>query len=36
MAEAPIALKAYMDLTDLLGEASLNAVEPQVMMIAAS
>ena len=36
MAEAPIALKAYMDLTDLLGKASLNAVEQQVMMLAAS
>ena len=36
MAEAPIALRAYMDLTDLLGKASLNAVEQQVMMLAAS
>jgi uncharacterized peroxidase-related enzyme len=36
MAEAPIALKAYMNLTDLLGKASLNAVEQQVMMLAAS
>jgi AhpD family alkylhydroperoxidase len=36
MAEAPIALKAYMDLTDLLGEASLNAVEQQGTMLAAS
>jgi uncharacterized peroxidase-related enzyme len=36
MAEAPIALKAYMDLTALLGKASLTAVEQQVMMLAAS
>jgi hypothetical protein len=32
-AEAPIALSAYIDLTDLLGKASLNAVEQQVMML---
>jgi alkylhydroperoxidase family enzyme len=36
MAAAPIALRAYIDLTDLLGKASLNAVEQQVMMLAAS
>jgi alkylhydroperoxidase family enzyme len=36
IAEAPIALTAYIDLTDLLGKASLNAVEQQVMMLAAS
>ena len=36
MGEAPIALSAYIDLTDLLGKASLNAVEQQVMMLAAS
>jgi AhpD family alkylhydroperoxidase len=35
MAEAPIALTAYIDLTDSLGKASLNAVEQQVMMLAA-
>jgi alkylhydroperoxidase family enzyme len=36
IAEAPIALTAYIDLTDLLGKASLNAIEQQVMMLAAS
>ena len=36
IAGAPIALTAYIDLTDLLGKASLNAVEQQVMMLAAS
>jgi alkylhydroperoxidase family enzyme len=36
IAEAPSALTAYIDLTDLLGKASLNAVEQQVMMLAAS
>ena len=36
MAEAPIALSAYIDLTGLLGKASLNAVEQQVMMLTAS
>ena len=35
IAEAPIALTAYIDLTDLLGKASLSAVEQQVMMLAA-
>ena len=36
MAEAPIALSAYLDLTDLLRKAGLNAVEQQVTMLAAS
>src|SRR5258707_967133 len=36
LAEAPIALKAYMNLTELLGNAGLNPVEQQVMMLAAS
>ena len=36
MAEAPIALKAYLDFTELLGKASLSPVEQQVMMLAAS
>lgn len=36
MAEAPIALRAYMELTDLLGESSFTPVEQQVMMIAGS
>jgi alkylhydroperoxidase family enzyme len=36
MAEAPIALSAYIDLADFLGKANLNAVEQQVMMLAAS
>jgi uncharacterized peroxidase-related enzyme len=36
LAEAPIALKAYLDLTELLGKSSLTAVEQQVMMIAGS
>ena len=36
MAEAPIALRAYMDLTDLLSKSSFTPVEQQVMMIAAS
>jgi len=36
LAEAPIALKAYMDLTELLSNASLSPVEQQVMMLAAS
>ena len=36
LAEAPIALRAYMDLTDLLERASLSPVEQQVMMLAAS
>jgi AhpD family alkylhydroperoxidase len=35
IAEAPIALTAYIDLTDLPGKASLNAVEQQDMMLAA-
>ena len=35
-AEAPIALSAYIDLTGLLGEASLNAVEQQVMVLTAN
>jgi hypothetical protein len=30
MAEAPIALRAYMELTDLRGKASLNAVEAEI------
>jgi uncharacterized peroxidase-related enzyme len=36
LAEAPIALRAYMDLTDLLEKASLSPVEQQVMMLAGS
>jgi uncharacterized peroxidase-related enzyme len=36
LAEAPIALEAYLDLDDLLGKASLNPVERQVMMLAGS
>jgi uncharacterized peroxidase-related enzyme len=36
LAEAPIALQAYIDLTELLSKASLNAVEQQVMMLAVS
>jgi len=36
LAEAPIALRAYMYLTDLLGKSSLTPVEQQVMMIAGS
>ena len=36
LAEAPIALKAYMNLTELLGNASLSPVEQQAMMLAAS
>jgi uncharacterized peroxidase-related enzyme len=36
LAEAPIALRAYMDLTDLLGKSSLSPVEQQIMMLAAS
>lgn len=36
MAEAPIALKAYMELTELLGKSSFTPVEQQVMMIAGS
>lgn len=36
IAEAPIALTAYIDLTDLPGKASLNTVEQQDMMLAAS
>lgn len=36
LAEAPIALRAYMDLTDLLETASLSPVEQQVMMLAGS
>ena len=36
LAEAPIALKAYLSLTELLGSSSLTAVEQQVMMLAAS
>src|SRR5712691_4340696 len=36
LAEAPIALKAYMNLTELLGNAGLSPVEQQVMMLAAS
>ena len=36
LAEAPIALKAYLDLTQLLGKSSLTAVEQQVMMLAGS
>ena len=36
IAGVPIALTAYIDLTDLLGKASLNGVEQQVMMLAAS
>ena len=36
IAEAPIALSAYIDLTDLQAKASLNAVEQQVVMLAAS
>ena len=36
LAEAPIALRAYMDLTELLGKSSLSPVEQQIMMLAAS
>jgi uncharacterized peroxidase-related enzyme len=36
LAEAPIALKAYMDLTGLLERASLSPVERQLMMLSAS
>jgi AhpD family alkylhydroperoxidase len=36
LAEAPIALKAYLHLTALLGKSSLTAVEQQVMMLAGS
>jgi uncharacterized peroxidase-related enzyme len=36
MAEAPIALKAYLDLTDLLAKSSFTPVEQQIMMIAGS
>lgn len=36
LAEAPIALRAYMNLTELLGEASLSPIEQQVMMLASS
>lgn len=36
LAEAPIALKAYLHLTELLGKSSLAAVEQQVMMLAGS
>ena len=36
MAEAPITLRAYLDLTDLLGKSSFTPIEQQVMMIAGS
>jgi uncharacterized peroxidase-related enzyme len=36
LAEAPIALKAYLNLAELLGKSSLTAVEQQVMMLAGS
>lgn len=36
LAEAPIALRAYLQLTDLLGKSSLTPIEQQVMMIAGS
>jgi len=36
LAEAPIALKAYMELTGLLERASLSPVEQQLMMLSAS
>lgn len=36
LAEAPIALKAYIELTGLLEKASLDAVEQQLMMLAGS
>ncbi len=36
LAEAPIALKAYIELTGLLEQASLNAVEQEIMMLAGS
>ncbi len=36
LAEAPIALRAYMELTDLLGRSSFTPIEQQVMMIAGS
>lgn len=36
LAEAPIALRAYMDLTELLGKSSLSPVQQQIMMLAAS
>jgi AhpD family alkylhydroperoxidase len=36
LAEAPIALRAYIDLTELLGKSSLSPVQQQIMMLAAS
>jgi AhpD family alkylhydroperoxidase len=36
LAEAPIALRAYIDLTALLGKSSLSPVQQQIMMLAAS
>jgi uncharacterized peroxidase-related enzyme len=36
LAEAPIALEAYMDLTRLLSRSSLSQVQQQIMMLAAS
>jgi uncharacterized peroxidase-related enzyme len=36
MAEAPISLKAYIDLTDLLSQSSLTPVEQQLLMLAIS
>ena len=36
MAEAPIALKAYMEMSELLGKSGFTPVERQVMMIAGS
>lgn len=36
LAEAPIALKAYMELTGLLEQSSLTPVEQQIMMLAGS
>ena len=36
LAEAPIALRAYLDLTDLLSKASFTPIEQQLMMIAGS
>jgi uncharacterized peroxidase-related enzyme len=36
LAEAPIALEAYMELTELLGKSSLSQVQQQILMLAAS
>jgi AhpD family alkylhydroperoxidase len=36
LAEAPIALRAYINLTELLGDPSLSPIEQQVTMLASS